>query len=651
MMKEAVAPKPLIGDLLVQEGLISKDQLKDAIAYQKEKKIYVPLGEIFVEKRFLSRPELQSILKKHKKRLYLGELLVNLGHLTQDEVEKALQLQKIEKKKLGAVLIENGYLTEANLLNILSTQLGIPKILPTPGLIDPALLKGVNKAFLLKHECLPAFRDGDVITVIMSDPLSEETIRILEGVLKGKVAPAIAGAEEIQTGIKRVYDDLRMLDISATKTTDKETAGHLVIGESGALENVDRSIIELLNFIISSAIAERATDIHIEPMENMLRVRYRIDGLLKHKTDLPAFLGATLVSRIKAISRMEIDQLRKHQDGRLAVEAFNRRYDLRVATYASFHGESLSLRILPNQSNLMDLEMIGFSPSNLRIFKQILNFPSGIAMITGPAGTGKSTTVYAALRYLNSADRKILTVEDPIEYKIDGIIQGQINEKAGMNYKNFLRSLLRQDPDVIMVGEIRDKPSAEAVIEMALSGHKVITTFHTEDAVGALLRIFGIGVESFLISSTIMSVVAQRLLRVLCPICKTRQNPPDELLVAFESITPIEIAAHEFHAPTGCPKCDNTGYKGRTSISEILVINDPIRDAIINKSPYPVIRTVARESTGFVSLKEDGFYKATTGVTSLEEVLRVVPYNETDAQLARSSTEIVQLCEKGYAAN
>ncbi len=650
MTKGSVAAKPLIGEVLVEEGLVSRDQLKEAIAHQKEKKRYVPLGEIFVEKRFLSRAELQSVLKKHKKRLYLGELLVNLGHLTQDEVENALQLQKIERKKLGAVLIENGYLTEAHLINILSMQLGIPKILPTPGLVDPALLKGVNKAFLLKHECLPAFRDGDVITVIMSDPLSEETIRTLEDALKGKVEPAIAAAEDIKTGIKLIYDDLRMLEISSTGT-HKETSGSLIIGESGALDNVDRSIVELLNFVISSAIAERATDIHIEPMENMLRVRYRIDGLLKHKTDLPAFLGATLISRIKAISRMEIDQLRKHQDGRLAVEAFNRRYDLRVATYASFHGESLSMRLLPNQSHLMDLEMIGFSPSNLRIFKQILNIPSGIAMVTGPAGAGKSTTVYAALRLLNTAERKILTVEDPIEYKIDGIVQGQINEKAGMNYKNFLKSLLRQDPDVIMIGEIRDKPSAEAVIEMALSGHKVITTFHTEDAVGALLRIFGIGVESFLISSTIMSVVAQRLLRVLCPVCKVRHNPSDELLLAFESITPIQTAAHEFYTSTGCPKCDSTGYKGRTSISEILVINDPIRDAILNKSTYPAIRTVARESTGFVSLKEDGFYKATTGVTSLEEVLRVVPYNETDAQLARSSTEIVQLCEKGYAAN
>jgi len=650
MTKKTATATPLLGELLVEEGLISKNQLKEAITHQKEKKGYVPLGEIFVEKRYLSRPELHSILKKHKKRLYLGELLVNLGHLTQDEVENALQLQKIERKKLGVILVENGYLTEANLINILSTQLGIPKILPTPGLVDPALLKGVNKGFLIKNECLPAFRDGDVITVIMSDPLSEETIRTLEHVLKGKVAPAIATAEEIKTGIKRIYDELQMLDISST-TAEKTAAGQLLLGETGALEGVDRNIIALLNFVISSAIAERATDIHIEPMENMLRVRYRIDGMLKHKTDLPLHLGATLINRIKAISRMEVEHMRKHLDGRLSIEAFNRKYDLRVATYASFHGESLSMRILPNQSHLMDLAMIGFSPSNLRIFKQLLNIPSGIAMVVGPAGSGKSTTVYAALRYLNSADRKILTVEDPIEYKIDGIIQGQINEKAGMNFKNFLKSLLRHDPDVIMVGEIRDKLSAEAVIELALSGHKVITTFHTEDAVGALLRIFGIGVESFLISSTIMSVVAQRLLRVLCPVCKVRQNPSDELLLAFDSVSHIDPAAHEFYAPAGCIKCDNVGYKGRTSISEILVINDPIRDAIISKSAYAAIRTIARESTGFVSLKEDGFYKAATGVTSLEEVLRIVPYNEIDSQTARSSADIVQLCERGFAAS
>lgn len=647
-MDELISSKPKIGELLVLEGLITEEQLSEAIALQSGNKTYVPLGEILVAQRLISRIELQQILKKNKRRLYLGELLVDAGYLDHDAVQKALEVQQIERKKLGTILVEHGYITEANLINLLSTQLGIPKILPTPGLIDPGILKGVSKAFLLKNECLPAFREGELITVIMSDPLSEETIRTLESVLKGKVEPAIASSSEIQTGIKRVFDDLRMLDIAEDRAA-KVYSGQLSIGEAGTLDTVEENISNLLDFVISSAIADRATDIHIEPLENMLRVRYRVDGVLKHKTDLPISLGATLVSRIKAICRMDIDDRRKHQDGRLEVQAFNRRYDLRVATYSSFNGESIAIRLLPNQSNLLDLDMLGLSPSNLHVLKQILSIPAGIIMATGPNGAGKSTTVYASLRFLNSMDKKIVTIEDPIEYKIDGVIQGQLHEKSGLGYKHFLRSILRQDPDVVMIGEIRDKISAEAVIEMALSGHKIITTFHTEDTVGALLRMFGIGVESFLISSTLMAVISQRLVRVLCPLCKVRHEPPEEVLALFDSIKPIDTDAHEFYTSTGCIKCDNTGYKGRTAICELLILNDPIRDAILNKMPYPTIRSIARESTGFVSLKEDGFFKAVKGTTSLEEVLRVVPYNESDALLTRPSAKIVELCERGYA--
>jgi type IV pilus assembly protein PilB len=643
------ADKMKIGELLVHEKLITANQLQEAMAYQKTRGAQAPpLGDVLVELKALSRVDIHMVLKKHKRRIYIGEFLVNLGQLTQDEVDAALDIQKIEKKRLGKILVENGFITEGGLVNLLSEQLGIPKILPTPGLVDPTLLQGVNKAFLLKNECLPAFRDGDVVTVIMSDPLSEETVRLLESVLKAKVEPAIACAADIHAGIKRVYDDLRMLDI-ATERSGREAPGQLVIGAAGTgVGGNDENIIELLNFVVSSAIADRATDIHIEPLENMLRVRFRVDGMLKHKTDLPLFLAGSLITRLRAISQMDLEDRRKHADGRLSVQVFNRRYDLRVSTYHSFHGESVAIRILPNQSNLMDLEMLGFSPANLALFKQILEVPSGIIMATGPSGSGKSTTVYASLRNLNATDKKIVTVEDPIEYKIDGVVQGQINEKAGLGYKSFLRSILRQDPDVVMVGEIRDKTSAEAVIEMALSGYKVVTTFHTEDSVQALLRMFGIGVESFLITSTLMAVVSQRLIRVLCPVCKARIEPSDALLAAFDSISPVAASGHEFHAPTGCIKCENTGYKNRTAICEILVINDPIRDAILARAPYQAIRSLARDTTGLVSLKEDGFYKASRGITSLEEVLRVVPYNESDSRLTRSCAEIVGLCEGGY---
>ncbi|HEY5995767.1 MAG TPA: GspE/PulE family protein [Candidatus Deferrimicrobiaceae bacterium] len=641
--------KMKIGELLLHEKMLTRQQLQEAMEFQERQASRAPLGDVLAELRFLSKGDLLHVLRKHKRRVYIGELLVNLGQMTKEDVEAALEIQRFEKKRLGKIFVENGFIAESSLVNLLSTQLGIPKIIPTPGLIDPALLKGVSKAFLLKNECLPAFRDGDTVTVIMSDPLSEETVRILEGVLNAKVEPAIASASEIETGIKLVFDDLKMIAVSADRA-GKDKLGHLVIGDTASAGAAgDENATELLNYIVSNAITDRATDIHIEPMENMLRVRYRVDGVLKHKTDLPLFLAHKLMTRLRAISQMDLDDRRKHADGRLAVQVFNRRYDLRVAAYGSYHGESIAIRILPNQSNLMDLEMLGFSPANLQMYRQILNIPSGIIMSTGPSGSGKSTTVYASLRYLNGPGCKIVTVEDPVEYKIDGVVQGQINEKAGMGYKSFLRSIVRQDPDVVMVGEIRDKTSAEAIIEIALSGYKVVTTFHTEDSVQALLRMFGIGIESFLITSTLMAVVSQRLVRLLCPSCKVRVRPSDELLAAFDSIVPIDADSHEFCAPRGCSKCDNTGYKNRTAICEMLVINDPIRDAILLRSPYQAIRGIARESTEFVSLKEDGFYKASRGVTSLEEVLRVVPYNESDARLTRSCSRIVELSERGYA--
>lgn len=649
-MKES-SEKLRIGEILIQEGYLTEEQLQEAIARQRRKTIYKPLGEVCIELRYLTKADLQGILKKYQKRLYLGELLVNMGLIHPEDIDQALDVQKIEGKKLGTILIDRGYLNEATLVSTLSTQLGIPKILPSPGIVDPTVLKGISKAFLLKNVCLPIQRDGDIITIIMSDPLSEETIRGLENVFKCRVEPAIATADEIKKGIKLVFDDLKMVDAAVEKEKSfKNVFKNLIIGDTHALDAVEQNIVELANFLISNAIQDRATDIHIEPLENMLRVRYRVDGLLQHKTDLPFHLGATLVSRIKALCGLDIDDRRHHQDGRLGAQVLNKRYDLRVSTFASINGEALSLRLLPSQSNLMDLDMLGFSPANLALMKQLLNIPSGILMVTGPSGSGKTTTLYGSLRLLNSMDRKIVTVEEPVEYRMDGVIQGQISEKSGLLYTNFIKSMLRQDPDVLMVGEIRDKASAEAVVETALTGHKVLTTFHTDDTVGALLRMFQIGVETFLISSTVMTVLSQRLVRLLCPACKQPYRPTDEVLTAFPSVRPIDLDAITFYAPTGCAECDNTGFRGRNGIHEVLVLNNVIRDAILAKASSGQIRALARETTRLVSLREDGFFKAAKGMTSLEEILRVSPFSESDNLLVRSSEELVALCEEGYFA-
>ena len=642
---DAVSNGLRIGELFLKEGFLTEKQLQEAVTKQMKKTVYMPLGEICVQLKFISKSQLQFVLQKYKKRLNLGTILVQMGLLTSEEIEQAIETQKIEGKRLGTILIEQGYITESNLVNTLSIQLGIPKMIPAPGLIDPSVLKGVSKPFLQKNECLPAFRDGDSITVIMSDPLSEDTIRAMANLYKCRIEPAIASPQEIQKGIKTVYDDLKMMDNERYKASVKTSARQILVCDACATERGEDNIEDMLNFIISNAIQDDATDIHIEPMENMLRVRYRIDGVLYHKTDLPLFVAPNLVSRLKALCGLDISDRRRHQDGRLGARIMNKGFDLRISTYASINGESVSMRILPSQSKLMDIDMLGFSPAVLSLYKNILDIPSGIIMIAGPSNSGKTTTLYASLRYLNNMERKIVTVEDPVEYTINGVIQGQISEKSGLTYTNFIKSMLRQDPDIIMVGEMRDKASAEAVVETALTGHKVLTSFHTEDTSSALLRMFKIGIETFLISSTVMAVMSQRLVRTLCPLCKEPYTPSDDVLAAFDSIKPIYLDENVFYTSRGCLECNNIGYKGRTAVTEMMLVNDVVRDAILNSLPTSQIRSIAREHTGLISLRENGFYKATKGITSLEEVLRLSSYNDSDALIQRSSEEIVALCE------
>lgn len=640
---EEKTEKIKIGELLVREGYVTFKQLEDALAEQARAKEYVPLGEVCVRLRFISRLELRQILRKYQKNIYLGEIMVNVGLVTQEQIDEALEIQKVEGKRLGKILVENGFVTEEHLVNTLSTQLGIPKIAPSPGLIDRKLLEGVNRNFLLKNECVPAFKEDNTLTVIMSDPLSEDTAQTLKNMFKCQIEPAIATSEDILKTIRLIYGDLKTI----IKTAEEEAAPFkgFVIGDTDLAMQPTDDVVGILNFIISNAIMEGATDIHVEPQENRLRVRYRVDGLLRHKTDLPLYMASNLFNRIKAAAGMDIADRRKNQDGRISAQIMKKDYDLRISTYYSILGESLTIRVLPRQLVMIDIEMLGFSPANLIHLKRILHMPSGILLTTGPNGTGKTTTLYAATNYLIGMDKKVITIEDPVEYKIEGLVQGQISERTGTTYTSFIRSMLRQDPDVIMVGEVRDQVSADAVIEAALTGTKVLTSMHTDDAIGALVRLSEMGKENFLVSSTGMSVISQRLVRLLCPYCKEPFMPGDNILSFFGSIRPFDTEKYTFYAQRGCNECDNTGFKGRTAIHEILTVNNDIRDAIFSKTPFSRIRPVARRTSGFLSMMEDGFYKATKGITSLEEIARMAVYAETDYQMPRSSEEVVALCE------
>jgi type IV pilus assembly protein PilB len=644
VMKSEIAlpaqSKAKIGELLVREGLISAEQLEEALAVQKKQSVYMPLGEVCVDLKLISRDQLKTLLSRHQKRIPLGELLTNLGLVSAEHVQECLKEQKTSGKKIGEILIAKGYLNENALISALNMQLGVPKMAPHASLIDRTLLKDINEAFLRKTNSIPAYKRGNELTVIMADPLDATTIRDLQKFFKCEINPAIACAHEIQNAISQCLNpEFRSGAAESTKdlvieTTYKETTA----------DAKDPAAVDIINYIIPDAVREDASDIHIEAQEKGLRIRYRVDGVLHHKTDLPTFLAPSVISRIKVLAGLDIAEKRRHQDGRIQAQVLNKNVDLRVSSYVSVYGESVVIRILDRGTKLADMNLLGLNPANRAKYEELLSYPSGVMLATGPTGTGKSTTLYASLNYLNNVFRKIVTVEDPVELTIQGIVQGQVEPKLNLSYSDFIKSMMRQDPDVLMVGEIRDRVAAEAVIQAALTGHKVLTSLHTDDATGALMRLVDMGIDPYLVASTVLAVMSQRLLRVLCENCKQPYTPPHEIFSTFH----VDGGAGDgltFYQAKGCAVCNGTGFKGRTGIHELLVVNDGIRDAVLNRKTSTQLRVIAREEAKMISMREDGFYKAVKGITTLEEIIRVVFHNESDDLAARSVDEVMALCE------
>ncbi len=636
------APNKLrVGELLIQEGAITQEQLEKALAAKKEGTAYKPIGEVCVDLKFLSRARLHKILNQYQKRISVGDLLINLGLITPQQLDEGLTHQKKIGGRLGEILISKGFITENALVDALSIQMGILKVAPDFHLIDKALLKGINEEFLLSNEIIPAFKENDVLTLIMSNPLDRDMIQNLGRVFKvRKIKPAIASSTDIRNAIRQHFQKVTF----EKKAVSNKERKDLIIGDKKITTEGGDTTAGVVDYIFTNAILEGASDIHIEPKEESIRVRYRIDGILHHKTDLPVSLAPSLASRIKVLCKLDIAEKRKHQDGRIHAQVMDKDVDLRVSVYAAAFGENIVIRILYRKSTLIDIDQLGITPQNKVRFQQILDQPSGVILVTGPTGSGKTTTLYAGINYLNDGKTSIITVEDPVEYVIDGIVQGQLNPKLGHTYVDFIKSMMRQDPDVIMVGEIRDTTAAEAVIQAALTGHKVLSTFHTEDTTGALLRLMDMGIDTFLISSTVVSVLAQRLVRVLCSECRLAYVPDQYELDAL-GVRAENMERYKFYKPMGCAHCNHMGYRGRTGVHELLLVNDMIRDAILARKTSGEIRRSARESSDLVTMREDGFYKVLKGITSFEEVSRVVPWQETDEGFLRSPEEIIALAE------
>lgn len=555
---------------------------------------------------------------------HLGEWLVAADKLTDADLQRAIQVQKLSGGKLTQILVRLGLVAEKDIAQILVERFGYRLLSADEYPQEPVLAEdAISKAFMREQYVLPVADDDTTLQVAMLDPSDEFIIRTLAMATGRTIEPVLALGSELENAYERLYGAgaaQREADEALT-----ESALSTGVDDVERLRDMasEAPVIRLVNSIFSRALDSRASDIHIEPFEHHLSIRFRIDGVLQEVETPSAQLAPAVISRLKILSKLNIAERRLPQDGRIQLRMQGRPIDLRVSTVPTMHGESVVMRILDKQSINLDLDAIGLSPQILKDFKEVLARPNGVFLVTGPTGSGKTTTLYAALSRLNTVDRKILTVEDPVEYQIQGVNQIQTASKVGLDFANALRSILRQDPDVVMIGEIRDRETAGIAVQAALTGHIVLSTLHTNDAPSAITRLLDMGVEDYLLTSTVNAVMSQRLVRVLCPHCKQPHSINAEEIAHMGVAHMVEAGqSAAVYVPTGCDECAHTGYRGRMGIHELLLMNDQVRHQVLQRASSEHIYRTAREH-GMLSMFEDGFSKVLAGLTSTAEVLRV----------------------------
>ncbi|GIX49504.1 MAG: type II secretion system protein GspE [Candidatus Tectimicrobiota bacterium] len=565
------------------------------------------------------------------KRMSLSEILLATTALTPEQLAQAQELSAQKHLRLEEVLLQQRLLSEDELLQAQSQQLGLPywKELPDSE-FDPALMLQVPLAFARQHKLVPIRKENGAVLVATCRPLALQPLDDLSALLGAPVEPVLSSEREIISALNRLYDTSAQAAAKVIEDLDVRALDKLAHELEGPQDLLDQDseapIIQLVNLILAQAVRDRASDIHIEPFERALRVRYRIDGVLHDVLTPHKRLQAAITSRLKIMADLNIAEKRLPQDGRMAIRVRNKDIDIRVSVIPTAFGERVVLRLLDKSSMLMALEDIGMAPDVLRVYSRLIRRSHGIILVTGPTGSGKTTTLYATLQRLNSPQVNIITVEDPIEYQLDGIGQIQVNPKIDLTFANGLRSILRQDPDIIMVGEIRDRETAEIAMQASLTGHLVLSTLHTNDAASAITRLRDMGIESFLISSSVLAIMAQRLVRLLCRSCREPFRPDPELLQEL-GLSPQACHQVQFYRGRGCEACRGTGYRGRTGIYELLVIDDPIRALIMQNANAAMIKNAAVAS-GMRTLLHDGASKVLAGLTTPEEVLRVTQESE-----------------------
>ncbi len=550
----------------------------------------------------------------------LGDILLEGGLVSPTQLEAAYEQQERVGRALGRVLIEQGVLTESQLVAALATQIGLRFVDLGEFAVDGSAVGRIPGAVCRRHSAMPiGFEDGKLV-VAMADPANVFAIDDIRSLAGMDVKPVVATRGDVAAAIDRYYRaDSDLDDISAVLDAQEEE------DELSKVKEIveDAPIVKYVNLLITQAIQDRASDIHLEPTETDLRVRFRIDGVLHEVMRSPKAIQSGVISRLKIMADINIAERRIPQDGRLSVNAHGRKIDLRVATLPTVWGEKVVMRILDNSTARLDLTDLGFSEGNFERYSRSFTKPYGMILVTGPTGSGKSTTLYATLNIVSRPEVNVITVEDPVEYRLPGINQVQTNNKAGLTFASALRSILRSDPDIVLIGEIRDHETGQIAVEAALTGHLVLSTLHTNDAPSAITRLTEMGIEPFLVGSALDAVLAQRLARKLCSKCKEPYTPTRELLVqsrfAWEDDKPLP----ELYRPIGCPACAKTGYKGRLALHEVMIVSEEIERLAVERASSTVISQVAREE-GMRTLRDDGLDKVVAGVTSLEEILRVV---------------------------
>jgi type II secretory ATPase GspE/PulE/Tfp pilus assembly ATPase PilB-like protein len=642
-----MSERPL-GEILAEVGRITRLQLAEALQIQKEERGRI--GEVLVSLGYVTTRQVRHLIGEYKKRIPLGEYLLEAGVISPEDLDFALLQKSSSREPLGQILVKSQIIDEEQLAKFLSQQLDMPYTEPYKRLVDVGLFNRLPRVFMRHNMVLPLHKNNGVVTVVVSGLPDEHIMMQLAAVFGDDLDLTISTPTKILDTIKALLDNRSAPEhdfIAESEGEGAEASSRIDFSEA-SLENATGEFVavEWLNYIINEGLREGASDIHIESMPEHVRIRFRVNGILTHKIDLPLAFRAGLFRRIKALAGMKFADSFRDQEGRLLGQTDKTNVDLRVSTFVGIHGETINLRLFAQEDGVMDINDLGITPNVYGMLRRALDHASGLVIVCGPPGSGKTTSMFGALNKINQRHLKVVTIEDPVEYHLPGVIQTQLSSHRGSTLAEVIESAVHQDPDVIVIGEISEDEEARVILRAALMGYKMLTTFHANDVLGALLRLGNTHLDTFMRSSTPFTIICQRLVRKVCDDCRAVIAPEPRYLAQFP-IRDFDPTKYDFCHGVGCSSCHNTGYKGRTGIFEALTITEEIRQAYMRGSSALEFLKLARASSPFLTLGEIGALKAIRQITTVDEVVRVAPfspYTRGDAEML-SFQEIEHISE------